>query len=270
MQTSNNPDDPNFTSCKQRFVRERARCVWSFLQQITHRIRNLLGGRRAVAHVLNTCVADDTNTSLKCSKAERNVVHTVMNTVQSAMIRYQNEDWELLHIPTPVQCLESGKASSIHAAFTSWLICSAAGIGCQWQRLGCTNDLGSQAAWRTCIMIGDALKANDAAWKQETQILASARADPKSNSQRLLGMRFRCAVHQVALTRKPAVLAIESFWTTLVRLGHLYEGHSFRRALSAAIMSLVQKEGEFIRAWPQSTFGLIFLNNLLFRLFPVV
>ena len=152
-----------------------------------------------------------------------------------------------MHIPTPVQCLPTAKADSLHAALSAWLVVSAKGFGCMWERLGFAVELPQQCKWRTVVLIGDALRANDAAWKIEMKLLAKQRSLGGALSLAPLGIRLKCAVHQLALIRRPIVLCIDQYWTSLVQLGHLYEAYSFRRGISAAIMSLLQKEGKFQR-----------------------
>ncbi len=245
-------------SYKQVF-RERARCIWSFLQSMVGAVSILFASGKNIQHVVNTCVADDTNTRMRGQNSERTVVHTVMNTVESIYIRYNNDnsesEWQLLHIPTPVHCLATAKADSLHAAFTSWMLVSSSGLGTHWLRLQCPETLFDRVRWRSFVLIGDALKANDAAWKSEMRILSEQRRKQGQNFDsaihRVLGLRMRCGVHQAALIRKPVALSIENYWTTLVRLGHLYEQYSFRRAISGALVSLMNKEGVFRRTLEQ-------------------
>ena len=239
--TSCNPSSEASSDVKQQFVRERARCAWSFMCAMKDTIVELFQVRGDVQHVLNTCVADDTSTKLKPPNGSRSIVYTVMNSIQSAQIRFSDGSWDCLFIPTPVKCLLSGKSSSIHKAFTSWLLVSAAGPGEIWKRLGCPGDMLQKCVWRTTVLIGDALKANDGAWKFEQQNRIKALM-PGS-----MGIRIKCCNHQLCLVRKPVVLSIERFWATIVRLGHLLETHSFRRALAAGFVRLLQQDGNFVR-----------------------
>lgn len=261
---------------KQRFTRERARCVWSFLQCVKDKVIQLLTSQRRVDHLLSTCIADDTNTRLRPSSEERSMVYTIMNTVQFVYVRFDDGNWEGLHIPTPLRCLPSGKASSIYQSFTCWLVASASGVGSIWRLLGCSSTLVETVKWRTLILMGDALRANDAAWKTETRIRA------KNSAKGNLGIRLKCNNHQMSLVRKPAILSIERFWSTVVRLGHLLETYSFRRNLASALVSLLHKDGEFVRNFTgfRSTFcfliSLLLSSSLLpclprhFHVFPVV
>ena len=238
---------------RQQFVRDRARCVWSLLQRLKAVVVDLFLGRAQIQHVLNVCVADDTSTRLKPPSSSRSVVYTVMNSVQSAHFRFDNGEWECLHIPTPVTCLTSGKSASIHQAFTSWLVVSATGPGEMWSKLDCPNTLLDRCEWKTTILIGDALKANDGAWKCERKNRL------KSKMAQCVGLRHKCCNHQLCLVRKPVVLSIERFWSTIVRLGHLMETHSFRRSMAAALVKFLQRDGNFVsvltESWSHGIFG---------------
>ena len=234
---------------KQKFLRERARCIWSLLCGMKDAICNLFqSGRGEVSHFLNCSVADDSSTRLKAAGVSggRSIVHTIMNSFQSAHVRFLSGEWECLHILTPLQILNSGRAEAIHQGFIAWLLSSSGGLGSVWRRLGIPEDLLSHhCKWKTTLMMGDALKANDAAWKCE-RTRRVAMADPRN-----LGLRFRCCNHQLCLVRKPMVLSLENYWTTVVRLAHLFETHSFRRSLASALITVLQREGGFVRAWAQ-------------------
>ena len=227
---------------KQQTARERARCVWSFLVGLKGTVLDLFQKRGTPEHTLNVVIADDTSTKLKAAGSGRHVVYTVMNTVQAAVVRFVDGSWVCLHIPTPIRILQTSKADSIHRAFTSWLLVTSSGLGAIWERLQCPRDLCNGSAFQTLVFMGDALKANEAAWKTER----AKRAQVGGRS--LGGLRLKCCNHQLSLIRKPAVLSIPNFWTTIVRLGHLMETQSFRRSFAAALVALLQQEGQFVRS----------------------
>lgn len=236
------PADDN-NDVKQAFSRERARCVWSLLVSLKSALMSLLQGRGNIQHLLNVCTADDTSTRLR-AQSGRSVVYTIMNTFQTAVVNFR-EDGEhaaaCLFVPTPLLVLNSGKASAIHQGFTSWCVATSSGVGAFWRRAGFDARALSSCQWKTTVLMGDALKANDAAWRCER----AKRAKAKDVSS--LGIRFRCLNHQLCLTRRPVVLSVDSYWATVVRLAHLFEGHSFRRSLANAFVSMFQKEGQCMR-----------------------
>ena len=181
-------------------------------------------------HILHTCVCDDTSTRMKSGGLGRSQVYTVCNTVECTYVRFQDNAWEALFIPTPVRVLNSGKATSIHKAFTAWTAVSASGLGSVWRRLGLENDV----------------LANDSAWRMEGE-RRKRFIESQGPDKCCLGFRVRCCNHQLSLVRKPIALSVPHFWSTLVRLGHLFEMSSFRRSLATALVSMYQKDTNFIR-----------------------
>ena len=230
------------TDSYKRFAQERARCVWSFLKCLKDKVITLFQDHGNIQHALNTCVADDTTTKLRPATTERCVGYTVMNTFQFVHMRSVDGRCESLHIPTPMRCLTSGNAECIYEAFKFWMVSTASGMGSIWSLLGCPSGLLQKPKWKTIFLMGDALKANDKAWKVEKS--NRVQNPDKTN----LGLRMKCGNHQLSLVRRPAVLSVEKFWCTVVRLGNLMETHSFRRAFAAAFVSLLHKDGQFVRS----------------------
>ena len=218
-------------------VRDRARCVWSLLRQLQSVVTKLLCNAGEVHHVLHCCVCDDTSTRLRQAGSASGTVHTVCNTVEATLVRYADGESEILYIPTPVRVLDSGRADAIRDALQTWSLVTANGFGAMWSKFGLPANTGMNAKWRTFVFVGDALKANDAAWAYETQV----------KNRTSLGVRIKCANHQLSLVRRPAVLSVERFWSTLVRLGHLYENSSFRKALARSLVKLLHEDGGFVR-----------------------
>lgn len=244
--SSKNATRQDGSDLRQQFSRERSRCVWSLLQQLKETISSLFQSQKGIKHILHTCVCDDTSTRMKSGGLGRSQVYTVCNTVECTYVRFQDNAWEALFIPTPVRVLNSGKATSIHKAFTAWTAVSASGLGSVWRRLGLENDVLAHSDWKVCAFIGDALKANDSAWRMEGE-RRKRFIESQGPDKCCLGFRVRCCNHQLSLVRKPIALSVPHFWSTLVRLGHLFEMSSFRRSLATALVSMYHKDTNFIR-----------------------
>lgn len=239
--------------------RGRARCVYSLLRAIAQVFEALFPSSQAspdtaVQCIINTIVPDDTNTRLKGpGRGDRSLVHTVMNVVQSCVVYYEKplsdgHNWHCFSLPCPVSILKVANTEHIHAAYASYLIAGAAGLGQRWKALGISSSVTDAIAngkWIVQLMCGDALEANSSAFRLERQLLAVKRAHSSDNGWRTVAIRFKCLNHQVGLVRKPIVLGIGRYWATLVRLSHLYECAAFRRRFTAAMVSLVQKPGVF-------------------------
>ena len=235
-------------SSYRQWARERARCVKSLLEALCAAVTQLFQSQSVSgSHVMNVVVADDTSTRMRPHTAKQRSVCTIMNTCQSLHMSFPDGRREVLNVPTPAETLTSGQASCIYDAFKSWLLVSAAGVGERWLSIGCPSNVADDPRWRTLVFVGDSLKANDAAWKHEKHRLQAGREAGNELAHRTLGLRFRCANHQLALTRKPVILSMGQYWPTLVRLGHLYEVSSFQRGVAGALISLVKKPGQFQR-----------------------
>ena len=239
--------------------RNRARCVWSLLCCMASMLEHILlvgnSGRNRIKCLVNTTVPDDTTTRLKGpGMSSPNTVYTIMNQVQTCIVKYEQElqgfdanghDWHCFSMPCPSLILNTPDAMNIHAAYTSHLIAGSNGVGQSLQRLGVPKDVPAfqQADWVIQVMCGDALEANSSAFHVERRVLVYNR-DKKAVCNRA-ALRMKCCNHQLGLVRKPVVLGVARFWSTLVRLAHLYECAGFRRRVAAAVVSLLSTPGSF-------------------------
>ena len=238
----------------QKQATERARCTYSLLRKIVGIVQKIFqgdpGNPRSVHHVVNSIVADDTDTRLR-SGTGRSTIHTVCNTVQSLHVRYTNPGStdacrESLNVLTPMVLLASPKMGDIHAATTAFSLVCGSQIGALMRACGLTAEMMPLApsGLRTEIFVGDALKANAASWRIERAILAKHNAE---HNEKIYGIQVKCQVHQLNLIRKPMALSINQYWASLVRLSHLFEQHSFRQAFGSALADFLQRPKGFQR-----------------------
>lgn len=245
--------------------RGRARCTWSLLRAIAQAFEAVFASPQAppVKFVINTVVPDDTNTRMKGpNQGDRSLVHTVMNVVQSCAVycdgllkqgANKNHDWQCFSIPCPLSVLKTANTDHIHAAYRSTLVACASGLGERWKAFSLKPEVSravANAKWAAQVMCGDALEANSSAFRCERTLLAHNRQRSVKVCN-TVAIRFKCCNHQLGLVRKPVVLGIERYWSTLVRLAHLMECAGFRRRFTAALVSLLQKPGIFQRHLPK-------------------
>ena len=236
----------------QAFQRDRARAVYSLIKALVSMLLHLFRSEdQDLFHVLNVNVVDDTSTRFRRETAEPTVICTVMNVCQSLHIRSNAEGdpkkncTTSVLVPTPLIILEQATASSIFAAFTDVAAVTARGVGKFLQSWGIPKHLLGAARFRTYVFIGDSLKANTAAFKDVRRAFEQQRQRQGHQDQCLLALQMKCSIHQLGLTRKPAVLMIPGFWSNLVRFAHLMEGFSFRRSLASALIAVIK--GSFMR-----------------------
>ena len=228
------------------FTRHRARCVYSLAKAIARLLHGMFAGDQ-VAHALNVHCVDDTSTRMRGSnKNDPTFVYTIMNSVQDLHVRKAsdsgrdaacgNDTWTYAsaRLPTPWVVVENPDAAGIHSCFTHISALTADGVGQMWKLCGAPEDLLQNVQWSTFLFQGDALKANDAAFREELEALE------RQNKPRQLALRLRCGIHQIALARKPVVLHIPRLWSTVVRLSHLFEGLAFRKAFARSLAMQIQ------------------------------
>ena len=242
-------NDTNYKKMKA----ERARCAFSLIRALLQVLRDLC--QTPPQHCICCVTADDTNTRMR-PPSGRSQIFTVCDTVQNVHLRSSACDgcpWTTLHIPTPLIALPGSKASDIHAGMTAWSVFCGRGLGTTLQSFGLAEeDLGAvfKAKFRTTIFIGDALKANDAAWTVERHIM-KRQERPTDSDNHHTALRIKCLTHQINLIRKPVVLSSAGMWSCFVRLAHLFQAHSFRRAFATSLLAVLQSPGTFhrISAW---------------------
>ena len=235
----------------QKASSERARCCFSLIKYMINSIQRLFqdssGRCKTVHHVVNSVIADDTDTRIRDS-LQKSAVQTVCNTVQSLHVRYSQpgakECWESLNIPTPMVVLAATKTGHIHSAMTAFSVVCANKVGQLMQNCGLSPAAAGtdSTPFRTEILTGDALKANAAAWRIEVKQLAEHNSQC---SQCTMGVYCKCQVHQLNLIRKPMVLSISNFWTSIIRLAHLFEQSSFRHQFATALVQFLQSPNTF-------------------------
>lgn len=240
---------------KQNVQRNRARCAWSLLCALVNALEHVfaISSSASPKFVINTVIPDDTNTRLKGpAVGDKTVIYTVMNQMQNIIVHYGNEGvktecpWHCLFLPCPVAILNAPNTEHLHSAYVSYMIAGASGIGKGLQRVGLKPVIAEKmqkAKWVVQIMTADAIETNASTFHVERVLLGHARQQDRACNR--VAIRFKCLNHQLSLTRKPCVLAVDRFWSTLVRLAHLFECASFRRRFTAGILSLLKKPGAF-------------------------
>eukprot|EP00438_Fugacium_kawagutii_P035643 Skav208359 [mRNA] locus=scaffold1964:342073:343149:+ [translate_table: standard] len=226
---------------------ERARCTFSLLTYIVKLIHGIFQSSKGKpVHIVSTTIADDTDTRLKgLGQDGRPVLRTVCDTVQAVHFRF-DQDWESLLVPTPMLVLAAPKTGDIHAATTAHSLVCGAGVGHMLESYGVSESVVQtvDGGWRSEVLVGDALKANQASWRVERAMLQNHR---EQSDGRLLGINLKCIVHTLNLVRKPMALSIPGYWSTLVRFSHLMESYSFRTGFTAALLRVLQAPGSFQR-----------------------
>jgi hypothetical protein len=205
--------------------------------------QNLREQEPHIRHVISININDDTNIKLGSGKRGSAEVRSVMNNVQQHVVIKRPLDWDDMPaawfcVHQPMVALERADTSNLYAEFMSWILCFCGYVGWRFRAWGMPRHIFQSVERQTMCFVGDALKVNDALFQRVTQAVQSQPGDqPKKN----LALQIHCAIHQVALTRKTLALGFHGFWSTLVRLGHLFSSHSFRQKFRAAMAKVIQQ-----------------------------
>ena len=225
------------------FTRDRARCVVALIGGIVSVLNSMFSKEEIAFHLLNCHTVDDTNTRMRGPNpgADPTTIYTVMNSVQSVHVQYTESKhcFSSFQIPTPLVIVENPDTGGIDTACMSTAFVTSSGVGQLLSRFGVKTP---KARFRTYIFIGDSLRANNSAFRRESARLAKQRQEASEAGQDCLphmSLQLHCMVHAVCLIRKPAVLAIRRFWTTLVRLAHLFESVQFRKSVASCMSSIL-------------------------------
>ena len=230
--------DDGYYGLRFSFANDRARAVCALIQALAATLNAMFDRQQQPFHAINCHCVDDTSTRMRGPNpsTDPTTVYTIMNSVQSIHVHYDASSpcYSSFQIPTPLLIVENANAAGIDKACMSTAVLTSGGAGELLRRFG-VND--AYAKFKTYVFIGDSLQANNASFQRECERLARKRRDPEFVHH--LALRVRCAVHAVCLVRKPIVLVIPRFWTTLVRLSHLFETVTFRKQLAASLTKII-------------------------------
>ena len=246
-------------------VRERRqRLIWSWLKATCTAVSNLfqpVGGKSpGIAHVLGVSVMDDTN--VVTSKAvqgpwQSNRVVTAMNNWQTCTVCYQKDSEEAcmgqrvsFQMHTPPVILPRATAPMIWSELKGWMLGFAGVPGRKWQMFGLGQDLFSGVSMVAQLLCFDSLKTNVKVMKMLRQDIfqINAKEDPNaaasSTTHPVLGLL--CSIHQLALCRNSLLFFYRGFWSSIVRLSHLFEIHNFRAQFRSALFSVLVESFQYI------------------------
>ena len=236
--------------------RQRLRLLWSWVTAFTSSIATLVSEReKDICHLLNVCVIDDTNICFggaregHDSKGSSSSVVSVMNNIQTLIVRMSGKSdcenpgpgnmqmfYRTFIVQTPLSPLDSTTASGISTEFLAWIMFWLNKVGQRWGRFCCNLRPPACVPIQALAVVWDSLRTNQAVMKGLRQ---SVHKDGSSSSKAFPLIAFRCALHQLSLIRKHLIFWFPGYWSTIVRLGHLFEIRSFRSSVRRAILKLV-------------------------------
>lgn len=198
-----------------------------------------------VSHVISINTNDDTNMKLGSGTRGSTEVRSVMNNIQEHILLSESSEqpiWFSVH--QPLVALERADASCLYSHFMAWLLGFAGYVGWKLRVWGIPVDLFRGVRRHTVCFIGDALRVNDCLFRYLSETVQHR---PAGNDTQSHTLQIHCMIHQLNLTRRSIAVGFPNYWSNLVRLGHLYESHSFRQKFRVALAKLIRENFVYIR-----------------------
>lgn len=194
-----------------------------------------------VHHLISMNTNDDTNIKLGSGIRGATEVRSVMNNIQEHVVVTEGAKQKWFSIHQPIIALDRATTMGLYQAFMSWILGFSGYVGWRLRPWGLPSDILKTVRKHTFIFIGDALPVNTGVCKFLIQCLQ--RPGPTQSAV----LQVQCNIHQVSLTRKSVVLGFAGYWSTLVRMGHLWESHTFQQRFRACMAKIIQENFQYIR-----------------------
>ena len=246
------------TSSRQQKDSNRRRAVWLYFCNLAKALQGLFlsacrssdsNAEQCISHVVSINTCDDSNVKMLADDGSSVEVRGVMCNIQQHLV-VRNElaedevpTWFVLH--QPLVALHRATATHLSQQFLSWVLCFCGKVGRRLAFWGVPDGLFQSVGQHAFIFVSDALRANDAVFRELCQkVRHHATHD---GSPATVALQVHCSIHQVSLIRRTVVLGFEGYWSNLVRLGHLFESHSFRQRFHAAMATVVHESFDYLR-----------------------
>lgn len=241
--------------------KQRLRVLLSWLHQWCAALANFLRKTdqepAGSSSLIDIVVVDDTNVRLAetipgAPHWMPSRVVTMMNMVQHLIVGFAASETpnceKSFIVHTPFACLGKADQQNLGSELRSRVFLFLGELSPRFRILDCAADVGSSAAKvpiQALAMCFDSLPTNLAVLKH---FRSAVRKKHLQEGHRQIFPVFAvcCVIHKLALIRKPLLLGFAGFWSTLVRLGHLFEAHSFRAQMRTAIIQVVCQSFKYV------------------------
>ena len=256
----------------------RSRAVWLYFQAFAAAVKSLFLGDRpmssepgTISHVISININDDTDIKLATGRRRSTEVRSVMNNIQHHIVAHAHGPssghgpgesggldaegksaqetgravtWFCFH--QPLVTLGCADTKGVFSEFLSWTLWLAGQCGWRMLRLGAPANLFQHVRFHVLIYCGDALRTNDAVFNQLGKIITAQPVHaPPGQQGKSTSLQIHCQIHQLCLVRKTLALGFDGYWSNLVRLGHLLEGHGFRSKFYSAMTKVIRDSFQY-------------------------
>lgn len=224
----------------------RRRAIYSYFAAFASAVRHFFHGPSAaqISHVISINTNDDCNLKLGSGIRGSSEVRSVTNNLQEHIVISEASEqpvWFSVH--QPIEALERADTPCLYSRFMGWVLAFAGYVGWKLQVWGIPRDIFQNVRRQVVVFVGDALKVKDSLFKYFAETVQQQR----NCSTKSFALQVHCLIHQVSLTRKNMVLGFSGYWSNVVRLGHLFESHTFRSRFRVAMAKIISENFAFIR-----------------------
>ena len=223
----------------------------------------------SVRHTISCIVVDDTN--MRLSQADAQVsqwktsrVVSVMNICQTLVACYGTLVSSASHtlepalhkvftVHTPMVCLPKADVDGIYFEMVSRLFVFLGEVSYRFGVLNLARNILQSTLIHATALCMDALATNQAVAKR-LRLAIHSRHKENQYSQLVPALIVLCQIHGLALARKCLLNGLPHFWSSVVRLGHLFEVGSFRMQFKRALITIIHRSYKYI-AVPQMPAG---------------
>ena len=223
----------------------RLRLLVSYLKawgcQLANFVQSRAVGANRVSHCLTTSIVDDCNMRLSAPPPGVHQwvvsrVTAVMNNCQTLIFGGLDGDYRAFPVYTPLVCLPRSDCRTLCQEFIGRLLAFLGEVPKRFHQFFIPSNLTENIPIQALAMCSDALATNAAVVKE---IRTAVHAKHQANGSSKVVFPFLavfCAIHQLALARKSIVYGFSNFWSSITRLSHLFEVHTFRCQFRAALV----------------------------------
>lgn len=235
----------NFTTALHR---RRLRVIFSWFKAwISKLVHFLQGPGISSSHFFTVNIVDDSNFVLSqlvdgAPNWRKARVVSVMNMVQTVVIPWTDDNecqrYQTYLVHTPMVCLPKTDAWRLGIELRSWLICFLGKIAPRFHGWGIGENSFAHIKIQGSLFCWDSLKTNIAILKQLRYMTHLHHLQSGHDTLHPV-LANKCLLHQCALLRKPSLYHFAGFWSSIVRLSHLFEVSSFRQYFKSALIRTI-------------------------------
>ena len=176
-------------------------------------------------------------------------VRSVMNVVQMLILFHGSDDAstraKVFTVHTPMVCVPKADCDGLFFEMVSRLCFYLGQVSYRFRMLGMAADLLRGIAIQATAICVDALATNQAVLKRLR--LATNKAHQQNGFEQIYPvLAILCQIHALALARKCLLTALPGFWSSVVRLGHLFEVSSFRTQFRRALITVIYQSYRYV------------------------